>query len=72
MSVASFDRGAKRGEELIGQSGVDLTDDEMLDGDFCEGVDSVAFKCVSCGWWCGIGEVTDKECGQELVCQDCA
>lgn len=68
----SFDAGVTRGEALIGSCDIGenmLTDVELQDRDFCAGIDSVAFSCDECGWWCEIGEQSEDDGNQ--VCQDC-
>lgn len=74
--LTQYDRGVRCGERLIGTPS--SIEKEAEDGDefesqeFLDGVDSVAFECNECGWWCEIGEATAGHDGSEDVCQDCA
>jgi hypothetical protein len=36
-----------------------LTDAELNDSALLAEIDSLAFECLSCGWWCEIGELCD-------------
>lgn len=63
-------RAAVVAETLIGSSGTPAkagaTEDEIGDAVFCDELDSLAFECAVCGWWCGSEEETT-----ESVCGDC-
>lgn len=63
-------RGAEIALELIGTCDSDpdemddLTPDELLE------FDATAFRCVTCGWWCEVGEAHDNGSGED-ECGDC-
>lgn len=74
--LTQFDRGVRCGERLIGTcSSIEKEveeGDEWQSQEFLDGVESVAFECNECGWWCEVGEATAGHDGSEDVCQDCA
>jgi len=42
------------------------TDEEINNYKFCCELDAIIFQCESCGWWCGVEEMTDDN-----ICDDC-
>ena len=40
------------------------------DSSFCDGLDSLAFECLRCGWWFPICEMSERE-DADWCCADC-
>lgn len=37
----------------------------------CEELDTLAFCCAGCGWWCEAGEANENPDGDGDLCDDC-
>lgn len=50
-----------------------LTQAEIDDQEFIDGIDELVFECTVCGWWCERGEESQSPTKtDEEECADCA
>jgi len=59
--------------DLIGTAQTPVEVENLMnDSAFCAVLDTIAFNCTECGWWCPIDEEESDEHGlEEWTCQQC-
>lgn len=54
-------------DQVCGDLGIDVDDLAIADH---QHIDEEIFECATCGWWCGMDELSEKH-EDENICTDC-